>query len=459
MRASASRPSLRFNMPALASTAMPVGLLMRRWPERRAVLLSVAALLLVLVFGAMWLANDPALGLAFLAVVPIVIAALELGQRGGLAAGALAVAAVSVEAALGHPRLGAVAIGTHALVFVAVGAAAGRFSDRMRAAYNREERLLRSGLRLSEVSVPERMGEVVSREVLATPGVIAAAVTFEDVTPAPGDLGDARRTRLPMLAHGVRVGAIEAVHEKPLAPEDRAALGLLARQSALASENLRLLAVDGERAALESRLRELRQELLETRSGAGLLLEAEEDEKRRLAVKLHEDLAQVLSAVLLGMRLLERRSPADRSASLQQLHDQVSEVLSEVRDVARTLRPVVLDQLGLRAAIEALASAAEDGGVTVALYVRELPPAIPASVEAAVYRIVEDALAWESGDRVGVTLEQVRDGLQLRIGVAALPSDALLALRTRAEAAGGRVVSGSAELRVRFSTAGVEDDR
>ena len=195
-----------------------------------------------------------------------------------------------------------------------------------------------------------------------------------------------------MLAHGVEVGRIEAFHNAPLSAEDRGALELLARQSALTAENLRLLGMDRERAALEVRLREVGHELLESRSGAGLLLRAHEDDRRRLADKLHEDLAQVLAAVLLGMRMLERQSPDGRSATLQELHEQVAHVLADVREVARELRPVVLDQLGLRAAVEALVRTAREGGEDVSLDVETVPERLPERVETTVYRLVEDAL-------------------------------------------------------------------
>jgi hypothetical protein len=66
-------------MQTIHSTPAPLGLLVRRWPERRPLILSGAAALFVAVFAAIVIADDPALGLGFLAVVPIVLVALELG--------------------------------------------------------------------------------------------------------------------------------------------------------------------------------------------------------------------------------------------------------------------------------------------------------------------------------------------------------------------------------------------
>jgi signal transduction histidine kinase len=240
-----------------------------------------------------------------------------------------------------------------------------------------------------------------------------------------------------MLVHGIEVGRVDAVHRAPLAAEDHAALELLARQAALTAENLRLLGLDGERAALEVRLREVRRELVESRSGARLLLQAEENEKRRLADKLHEDLAQVLAAVLMSMRMLERQSPDGRTAPLQELHEQVAQVLADVRDVAKELRPVVLDQLGLRAAIEALAVAAREKGADVSLDVESVPRDLPDWVETAVYRLVEDALGSTAGEWLRIAIEPTAAALRIELAMQRPASAVLLALRTRVESLGG----------------------
>jgi len=424
-------------MPSVHPAAPPLGLLVRRWPERRPLLLGSAVVLFVTVFASVVLADDASLGLAFLAVVPIVLVALELGQRGGIAVASIAFAVVVAAAALGHPVMDSVAVAVRGSLFLTVGTVAGHFSDRMRATHLREDRLLRSGLRLSAVNTPERLRQAVVSEALSMPGVHAAEVTVDGVSLAGGQARHGLRSSAAMQAHGVDLGRIEAFHDAPLSAEDGAAFELLARQSALTAENLRLLGLDRERAALEVRLREVRRELLESRSGAGVLLQAEEDEKRRLAGKLHEDLAQVLAAVLLGIRMLERRSADGSAAHLQQLHDQVAEVLAEVREVARELRPVVLDQLGLRAAVATLGLAAEERGADVLVDVGSVPRELPEDVETAVFRLVEHALDSTDGGRLRASIEEA-DGA-LRIGIAMQRPDpaVLLALRTRAESLGG----------------------
>ena len=406
-----------------------LGLLVRRWPERRRVVLAASIASVLLVMAAAVLADDASLGLGYLLAVPVLLVALEFGRRGGLALAALAFVATAWQ----QSELGLAALAAHGVVLLLVGALAGRFSDRMRAAHAREERLLRSGLRLSEASRRDLLSGIAASEASRTTGVRGARVGLDGLPVAQAGTPDGRRTVVPMVAHGVHVGTLEAFHAGEPMTEDLSALKLLARQVAIVSESLRLLEMDGERAALEARLREARNELFESRSGTGLLLRAEEAGRRRVAEKLHEDLAQVLSAVLLSMRMLGRRSAEHDSAPLQALQEQVSRVLSDVRDIARELRPVVLDQLGLAPALEALGRAAQDRGSSAAVTVGELPPDLPDEVETALFRLVEDALAMDATVVVGMR----DDGVQVEIELVAPSPETVLALRARAVAAGG----------------------
>ena len=412
-----------------------LGLLVRRWPERRPIVIGGSVALLAAVLAGVAVVNEPSLGLDFLAVVPIVLIALECGQGAGLAVALASLAMVLLLAVDERPGLDAAAIVTRGFAFLAAALTAGRFSDRMRAAYATEERLLRSGLRLSEVSGRERLPAIALAEAMGSPRAVGAAVGIDGVAEAQAGRGEGARTVVPMEAHGVHVGTIEVFHDREPAPEQLAALRLLARQTAVVAENLRLLDLDGERAALETRLREVRQELLESRSGAGLLLRAEEEGKRRTAEKLHEDLAQVLSAVLLGVRMLERAGSDGGTAPLKDLHEQVTRVLADVRDLARELRPVVLDQLGLVPALEALGRAARDRGSAGTVAVDAVPATLRDEVETAVFRLVEDALTRDATVVVGAQDDEVVVGIELE----APGPDAVLALRARAESAGGTV--------------------
>ena len=292
---------------------------------------------------------DPALGV--LAVLPVMLAALELGLVGGLVAAAgAAVLLLSSGAA------------TEAVAPLVVAAVGGRFSDRMRAVHAREQRLLDSALALGEPDAYHRLPGIVATAALRTPRVTGAAVELDGIGSAVAGRMEGRHTTTPVVARSTRLGRIEIAHRSSLDPEDAAALELLALQAGLAADSNRLL---------------------DQRSGLGRLLDAQEDDRRRLADTLHEELAQVLAAVLMGLRMIRRHGADDRT--LDELQSQVVGVLEELRGVATTLRPSSLAQLGLVPALEAR----DD----VAVEAAGVPEPLPEPLRTGVYRLVEHVLS------------------------------------------------------------------
>jgi signal transduction histidine kinase len=79
------------------------------------------------------------------------------------------------------------------------------------------------------------------------------------------------------------------------------------------------------------------------------LLTAQEEERSRISRDLHDQIGQALTAMLIGLdRNLERPTPT----ALGQLRSSPSLTLADVRRIALDLRPSVLDELGLEAAVE-----------------------------------------------------------------------------------------------------------
>jgi len=114
-----------------------------------------------------------------------------------------------------------------------------------------------------------------------------------------------------------------------------------------------------------------------------LLLRAQEDERRRIARELHDEAGQVLTAVKIELDLEGRQ---DAGAL-------VGRALAQVRDLSNLLRPSVLDDLGLGAALKALAddfSARTRIGSSLDLKgaARRLPP----DLEVVIYRVIQEAL-------------------------------------------------------------------
>ncbi len=143
---------------------------------------------------------------------------------------------------------------------------------------------------------------------------------------------------------------------------------------------------------------------------------AEEEERRRLARELHDEVGQHLAALGLGLQALSDVAPPGsdvdrRAAQLRGLTDTLGR---ELHALAVRLRPRALDDFGLEAALQSYAEEwARHSGIAVDLHARGPSTRLPPSAESAVYRIVQEALtnvARHSGAaRAGVVLER-RDG-------------------------------------------------
>jgi signal transduction histidine kinase len=125
------------------------------------------------------------------------------------------------------------------------------------------------------------------------------------------------------------------------------------------------------------------------------LIGAQEEERRTVARELHDEVGQALTAVHVELTLAQRRLQAD-SAHANLLSDAESitrGALETVRDMSQLLHPVILDDLGLPAAIEWQARAFEGRhGIRVDVTQDGIDKRLPRAVELASYRIVQEAL-------------------------------------------------------------------
>jgi len=125
------------------------------------------------------------------------------------------------------------------------------------------------------------------------------------------------------------------------------------------------------------------------------LISAQEEERRRIARDLHDEIGQTLTTLLVGLRTLEEtptlEAARERGGELRGL---AGEALNEVRRLARGLRPSVLDDLGLVAALERFtADYTAAHGIVVHLKASELAThRLPEVMETALYRIIQEAL-------------------------------------------------------------------
>jgi signal transduction histidine kinase len=123
-------------------------------------------------------------------------------------------------------------------------------------------------------------------------------------------------------------------------------------------------------------------------------MSAQEAERARISRELHDEIGQTLAAVKLNLQAIGRLSTDRRIAS--QVRDGVAVVdatVVEVRNLSRDLRPSVLDDLGLTAALQwYLERSADRAGLAVVFTPQPDLPRAPREVETACYRIVQEAM-------------------------------------------------------------------
>ncbi|HEU4324103.1 MAG TPA: chemotaxis protein CheB [Roseiflexaceae bacterium] len=127
------------------------------------------------------------------------------------------------------------------------------------------------------------------------------------------------------------------------------------------------------------------------------LISAQEEERRRIARELHDQLGQALIGLLLGLKTLQDELPGDALSTQQQvrqLQELAMQIGQEVRTLAVQLRPAVLDDLGLVVALENyIEQWSARAAVLIDLHTDGLDGArLPLAVESTLYRIVQEAL-------------------------------------------------------------------
>jgi signal transduction histidine kinase len=150
----------------------------------------------------------------------------------------------------------------------------------------------------------------------------------------------------------------------------------------------------------------------ELRDYATLITRVQEEERRRLARELHDDTAQALIALSLGLdglgRAIGKLDLSEKDAQwLANLQDLADNTLEGVRRACRDLRPSVLDDLGLRAALEWLSDSSSARGVPCTFTCIGLPQPTTSEAEIAIFRIVQEALSniWRHSQATQANVE------------------------------------------------------
>ena len=182
------------------------------------------------------------------------------------------------------------------------------------------------------------------------------------------------------------------------------------------------------------------------------LVVAQELERQRLALELHDETAQSLAAALMALTRIETAESAEQAAIRgAELRVLIQETLVRVRELAVDLRPRALDDFGLPAAAQRLAATfSEQTGVAVEVELDGKTERLSTEIELALYRVLQEALQnvteRANATRVRVSLirtptgavfEVADDGSVVDTGVA--PGRELVSARERLRLVGGRL--------------------
>ena len=145
------------------------------------------------------------------------------------------------------------------------------------------------------------------------------------------------------------------------------------------------------RRADEEAIRRQREDL---RSLAARLMRAQDDERRRIARDLHDDLSQRLAFLAMDLgKLATKPSAHELTPDLRPLQLRAAEAAETVRRISHQLHPSVLDDIGLEAALEQYAEEFEQrSGITTRFTSRNVPDSLPPEIAGSIYHIAQECL-------------------------------------------------------------------
>jgi PAS domain S-box-containing protein len=125
----------------------------------------------------------------------------------------------------------------------------------------------------------------------------------------------------------------------------------------------------------------------------GRLINAQEDERRRIARDLHDDFNQRLALLSVEMEMLKESGNSTSASSLDRMGAQVKDISSDVHKLAYQLHPAKLDQLGLVAAARSLCrDLTRQAGIEIQFVTEAVPDGIPPQLALCCYRVMQESL-------------------------------------------------------------------
>ena len=260
------------------------------------------------------------------------------------------------------------------------------------------ESLIESMGEIAATHEPERALERTRREAKELFGAKA-------MVNGPGARGTPGAVELPLIIRGEEIGSLQLVRARPLDREELARAKLLADFACRVVENTRLLAEAKEREAERTRL-------------SDQLIIAEQEERRRLALFLHDGPVQSLSGISLMLDAvidsLEGGRIEEATAVLDSALKRHRDTIRSLRDLSFNIEPVVLRDQGFGPAVRAFA---EQVGLSYQMQVDldvEAADGLAENARVAIYQIIRDAVnqAIRRGppSRISISVAEREDG-------------------------------------------------
>jgi signal transduction histidine kinase len=150
------------------------------------------------------------------------------------------------------------------------------------------------------------------------------------------------------------------------------------------------------------------------------MVEQHEEERRRLSRELHDETAQVFSAVKMELGVLQEQVQPTQAARLEQVLDLIDTGIRSIRNVTNDLRPSLLDDLGLLPALRSLvADFSERSGIRTDLAIPSVMPPLSREAELALFRALQEALSnvlrHANARSVAIGISVAEEGVLLRV--------------------------------------------
>ncbi len=132
----------------------------------------------------------------------------------------------------------------------------------------------------------------------------------------------------------------------------------------------------------------------ERRRSSSAALDAQEEERARVARDLHDEVNQSLTGLLLRLEAAREKAPPELAGELAQIRVLANQAMQELLALARQLRPTALDDLGLNAALAGHVRDVDRQGQVDASFVSDGDLSqLPQDVQLVVYRVAQEALS------------------------------------------------------------------